>query len=121
MNPGILMVIVMALPNGGAGASFVPVDEKQECEARLGRILPILRQSGSKLLEAGCFTSAMQFEPFDHDPPADAPRYSFRVTLRGGEAVIERQAECAAPVVAEGEEPRIYCATSTQNLDDPKS
>lgn len=124
MNPGILMVIIMALPQGGTGASFVPVEDRPECERRLGRILPILRQSESRLLEASCFTSAMQFEDFDHDPPADAPRYAFRVTLRGEDAVIERQETSGpcpdGPQTTQNGQPRIYCATSTQNLIQPQ-
>lgn len=37
MPANILMVILIALPQGGASASFVNVDTLQECESRRGR------------------------------------------------------------------------------------
>lgn len=121
MNTGTLMIILMLLPGGGYSASFVGTDTPQECEQRLGRIRPILESGTAGLKEAGCFASTATFDDFDHDPPADAPRHTFLVTLAGDRASVRRQAseaECRSALEqAEGSAGQArYCTTSTQDM-----
>lgn len=120
MSPGILMIIIMTLPSGGVSASFVNVDNREECLSRLSRIRPILEQAEGKLVEAGCFASAARFEPFDHNPPSDAPRFSYRIQIRGEAAGIERLAVPTGCVIVQpaggNAASADYCATSTQDL-----
>jgi hypothetical protein len=119
MTANILMVILIALPQGGVSASFVNVDSAQECESRLGRIRPILEQADEKLLHAGCHLSTAQFSLFDHDPPVDAPRFLYEVGIKGASASIRRLShgeECDGSGLVAGEAEITSCATSIQQL-----
>ncbi len=118
MNPGVVMIILMLLPNGDLSSSFVNIDTIDECNQRLHRILPILENGDSELQEAGCFHSSMQFNYFDHDPPKDAPRYTFLIDLQPDQATMRKlanPAECRA-VLEWQDAPRKYCTTSTQDV-----
>lgn len=118
MNTGVVMIILMLLPGGDLSSTFVNTGSAPECEQRLARIRPILAGSGTELKEAGCFRSAAQFDDFDHDPPADAPRHAFLVDLDGDEANVRKLAsaeECRAALEATGRQ-RSYCTTSTQDM-----
>lgn len=119
MPANILMVILIGLPQGGATASFVNVDTPQECEARLGRIRPVLEQASDRLLHAGCHSSGAQFPLFDHDPPVDAPRFLYEIGIKGQTVSIRRVAngdECDSSGLVAGEAEITSCATSTQEM-----
>jgi len=118
MNSGIVMIILMLLPSGDLSSSFVNIETAEECEQRLGRIRPILENGDFEMKEAGCFRSPVQFDYFDHDPPKDAPRYDFLVSLDGDRATVRRlesAAECRAELERQSA-PRSYCTTSTQDV-----
>ena len=121
MNTGTLMIILMLLPGGGYSASFVSTDTPQECAQRLARIRPFLEGGTAELKEAGCYATGATFDDFDHDPPADAPRHTFLLTLTGDEAGIRKlasEAECRSALEqAEGSAGQAYyCTTSTQDM-----
>ncbi|GEO86512.1 MULTISPECIES: hypothetical protein [Alphaproteobacteria] len=119
MPANILMVILIALPQGGVSASFVNVDALEECESRLGRIRPVLEQESDTLLHAGCHLSTAQFSLFDHDPPVDAPRFPYEITIKGASAEVRRLAggdDCDSSGANRGEMAFALCVTSTQEL-----
>lgn len=121
MNTGIVMIILTLLPGGDLSASFVNTDTLAECEQRLGRIRPILENGKVGLKEAGCFRSPAQFDYFDHDPPADAPRHSFLIELAGDLASVRKLAASEdCPAILEQADRSAgkarYCTTSTQDM-----
>lgn len=118
MNSGIVMIILMLLPGGDFSSSFVNTDTLEECEQRLGRIRPILESGKVELKQAGCFQSTAEFDDFDHDPPAGAPRHTYLVDLKDGLATVRKlqtAGECRA-ALEEAERQTSYCATSTQDM-----
>ena len=121
MNTGIVMIILTLLPGGDLSASFVNTDTLAECEQRLGRIRPILENGKMGLREAGCFRSTAEFDYFDHDPPADAPRHAFLIELESELASVRKldaPGDCDA-LLAQEDGPvgkARYCATSTQAM-----
>ena len=121
MNTGTLMIILMLLPGGGYSSSFVGTDTPQECEQRLARIRPILEGGTAELKEAGCYATSATFDDFDHDPPTDAPRHTFLLTLTGDRATVRKlasEADCRAALEqAEGSAGQSrYCTTSIQDM-----
>ncbi len=121
MNTGIVMIILLLLPSGEPSASFVNIDTAEECEQRLDRIRPILEGGQAELQKIGCFRSTAQFDDFDHDPPADAPRHIFFVGLNGDQATIRKLknvVECRSEQIEANTKPqgKSYCTASTQDL-----
>lgn len=121
MNAAIVMIILTALPDGGVSSSFVNVDTLQSCETRLQRIRPVLETGKVDLKLAGCFHSDLQFDYFDHDPPADAARFNFLVTVTGNAADISKFDDPLACQQALAErrlqqDHQAWCTKSTQDF-----
>ncbi|GEM_PF-1609084 len=121
MNASIVMIILTALPDGGVSSSFVNVDTLQSCETRLQRIRPVLETGKVDLKLAGCFHSDLQFDYFDHDPPADAARFNFLVEVKNDAADVSKFYDPLACQQALAQKQlqqdhQAWCTTSTQDF-----
>lgn len=121
MQTAVVMIILTVLPGGDISSSFVNIDTQEECQTRLQRIEPILRNGKIDVKEAGCFRSQAQFDYFDHDPPEDAPRFSYLIRFQGDQAdVSELESVKACHDALARQSPqdglRYYCTISTQAL-----
>lgn len=119
MQTAIVMIILTVLPGGDISSSFVNIDTRDECQTRLQRIEPILRNGKIEVKEAGCFRGEAQFDDFDHAPPEDAPRFSYLVSLQADRADVremESPEACrdALPRQSPQHGLRHYCTLSTQ-------
>lgn len=121
MNAAIVMIILTTLPDGGVSSSFVNVDTLQSCETRLQRIRPVLENGNVGLKVAGCFNNELMFDYFDHDPPANAPRYNFLVEVKNDAADITKFNDallCQETLTQRQMEKdrQAWCTTSTQDI-----
>lgn len=121
MNTAIVMIILTSLPHGGVSSSFVNVDTLQSCETRLQRVRSVLEAGKVELKLAGCFRSDLQFDYFDHDPPADAARFNFLVAVKSDAADISKfddplVCEHALEQKRQQQDHQAWCTTSTQDF-----
>ncbi|WEX08556.1 hypothetical protein [Chelativorans sp. AA-79] len=117
MKLGFLMIILMALEDGGLSAAFVNTHTLDECEDRSKIVEAILEDQNITIKELVCRASEARFEPFAHDAQEDPKRYNYFISFDDRDAWVE-------PDVSGGEacEARAasglarYCATSPQNM-----
>lgn len=116
MKTSFLMIILTLAVDDQLSAAFVNTDSLQECRRRAVVVRSIL-ESGNYTIEAlACREAEVLFSPFSHAAPADAERYSYRISFDEQVAQIAKVTACIADSAPE---PEHYCATSTQYLLTP--
>lgn len=121
MEMAHLMIILSMLADGGMSAAFVSTDNLAACEQRAKTIKTILTTSGIDVREAVCVPSELEFEPYSHGVPEDAPRHAYLVEFEHDTvqvAPIMDMIECESVVAHTAAPPsmRRLCVTSMQAM-----
>lgn len=126
MKTAFLMVILSMLDNGQLSSAYVNTPSETSCKQRSNIVRAILTKGGVDIREIKCVASPLKFEKFDHKTAANAPRYFYSIHLDGASATITKLDDLTACKKKQAEtkpggKARLFCTSSTQKMQKPKS
>lgn len=106
---------------GQISAAFVNTDSLFTCQAKSKMLGAVISASGTQILKNKCFESDLKFPKFSHKQKENAIRYSYVVSLTGGDIEVRQtknKMECILnkEKFALENEGEVYCTTSTQEI-----
>lgn len=121
MAAALILVILTATSAGGVSAAFVNDLDAAACKERGENVRAILESGNVEILELGCFRGTAKFEKFVHGTPPDAPRHSYRITLKDDNVTVvpvKDVASCKAESAPKADQKNAqeHCVTSTQKM-----
>ncbi len=102
-------------PNGDVRMTLSDSPNLAACEAKQGKITPVLVDAGYNVLASLCAETELRLSPYDHSNP-DLPLHRYQVEVSGDTYTVTPVAEGDACTTAPDNDPTQYCALSPQTV-----
>lgn len=111
----IAFLILTLNPEGDVRMTLSDSPNLAACEAKKGKITPVLVDAGYNVLASLCAETDLRLTPYDHSNP-DVPLHKYQVEISGGDYTVTPVSDGDGCVTAAENEPVQYCALSPQTV-----
>ena len=106
-----IMLLLTLAGDGSVHVNFSEAENAAACTAKMAGVRKVLDSAGIELIDVRCAASGIAVTKYKRGLPADAPRFTYKVTLKGeGFSAVPVDAGDCTENRSEG----VFCATSTQ-------